>query len=54
MNPGSSVSGFYFAHPDSRYFPVGKLTKDALIEYAERRGETVAEAEKWLGPWLGY
>ncbi|MCX6896514.1 MAG: methionine synthase, partial [Verrucomicrobia bacterium] len=54
MSPGSSVSGFYFAHPESRYFAVGKLGKDQLADYAARKGLTVAEAERWLGPWLNY
>ncbi|MEQ1850202.1 MAG: methionine synthase [Chthoniobacteraceae bacterium] len=54
MWPGSSVSGFYFAHPESRYFAVGKLGADQLKDYAKRKGMTLAEAERWLGPWLNY
>ena len=54
MYPGSSVSGFYFAHPESRYFAVGKINKDQVIDYAQRKGMSVAEAEKWLAPNLGY
>jgi 5-methyltetrahydrofolate--homocysteine methyltransferase len=54
MWPGSSVSGFYFAHPESKYFGVGKLEGDQIADYAQRKGLPVAEAEKWLGPWLNY
>ncbi len=54
MWPGSSVSGFYFAHPDSRFFAVGKLGKDQVTGYAARKKITLAEAERWLGPWLNY
>ena len=54
MWPGSSVSGLYFAHPESKYFAVGKLGKDQIEDYAQRKGFTVAEMEKWLGPWLNY
>ena len=54
MWPGSSVSGFYFAHPDARYFAVGKLGKDQIADYAARKGTSVREEERWLGPWLNY
>jgi 5-methyltetrahydrofolate--homocysteine methyltransferase len=54
MWPGSSVSGLYFAHPESKYFAVGKLGKDQIEDYAKRKGFTVAETERWLGPWLNY
>jgi 5-methyltetrahydrofolate--homocysteine methyltransferase len=54
MYPGSSVSGLYFAHPEAKYFAVGKLGKDQLEDFAKRKGFTLAEAEKWLGPWLNY
>ncbi len=54
MWPGSSVSGLYFAHPESKYFAVGKLGKDQVADYAQRKHLTVAETEKWLGPWLNY
>jgi 5-methyltetrahydrofolate--homocysteine methyltransferase len=54
MFPGSSVSGFYFAHPDSRYFGVGKIERDQVEDYAKRKGWAIAEAERWLGPLLNY
>jgi 5-methyltetrahydrofolate--homocysteine methyltransferase len=54
MHPASSVSGFYFNHPDSKYFAVGKLGKDQIADYAARKNIAVAEAEKWLGPYLDY
>jgi len=54
MNPGSSVSGLYFAHPDSKYFAVGKLGSDQVIDLANRKGKSPAEMERWLGPWLNY
>lgn len=54
MYPASSVSGWYFAHPDSRYFPVGKIFKDQVEDYAQRKNMTVEETEKWLSPILGY
>ena len=54
MYPAASVSGFYFAHPDSRYFSVGKITKDQVENYAERKGMSVEETERWLGPNLNY
>ena len=54
MHPASSVSGLYFNHPDSKYFAVGKLGKDQIEDYARRKGWTVAEAEKWLAPYLDY
>ena len=54
MWPGSSVSGLYFAHPDSKYFAVGRLGRDQVEDLARRKGFTVAETEKWLGPWLNY
>ncbi|MCS7338141.1 MAG: methionine synthase [Verrucomicrobiae bacterium] len=54
MWPGSSVSGLYFAHPASRYFAVGKIGKDQLEDYAARKGISITEAEKWLGPYLNY
>jgi 5-methyltetrahydrofolate--homocysteine methyltransferase len=54
MNPGSSVSGFYFAHPDSKYFAVGKIDKDQVADYAKRKDMSVEEVEKWLAPNLGY
>jgi 5-methyltetrahydrofolate--homocysteine methyltransferase len=54
MYPGSSVSGLYFAHPESRYFPVGKIQRDQVEEYAERKGWSLTEAERWLAPNLAY
>ena len=54
MHPGAAVSGFYFAHPEARYFGVGKISKDQIEDYAARKGMTLAEAERWLGPNLGY
>jgi 5-methyltetrahydrofolate--homocysteine methyltransferase len=54
MFPGSSVSGLYFAHPESKYFAVGKIERDQIEDYARRKGMSVAEAEKWLMPYLNY
>ncbi len=54
MWPASSVSGFYFAHPDSKYFSVGKIGRDQIADYAKRKGASIAETERWLGPWLAY
>ena len=54
MWPGSSVSGLYFAHPKSKYFAVGKLGRDQMLDYHHRKGMTLQEAEKWLGPYLNY
>lgn len=54
MYPASSVSGWYFSHPDSRYFPVGKIFKDQVEDYARRKDMPLEEIEKWLSPVLGY
>jgi 5-methyltetrahydrofolate--homocysteine methyltransferase len=54
MFPASSVSGYYFAHPESRYFNVGRLGRDQVEDYARRKGIDLAEAERWLAPNLGY
>ncbi len=54
MWPAASVSGFYFGHPDSRYFAVDRITKDQVEDYALRKGSTVREMERWLSPNLGY
>jgi 5-methyltetrahydrofolate--homocysteine methyltransferase len=54
MWPGAAVSGLYFSHPDSHYFGVGKVERDQVEEYAARKGWTVEEAERWLGPVLNY
>jgi 5-methyltetrahydrofolate--homocysteine methyltransferase len=48
MYPASSVSGWYFAHPQSQYFGVGKIQKDQLEHYAKRKGMSIELAEKWL------
>ena len=54
MTPAASVSGWYFAHPEARYFGVGKIQQDQVIDYAARKGWTLAQAEQWLAPNLGY
>jgi 5-methyltetrahydrofolate--homocysteine methyltransferase len=54
MWPGSSVSGLYFAHPQSRYFSLGKIGRDQVADYAHRKGMGLAEVERWLGPNLNY
>ena len=54
MWPGSSVSGLYFAHPESRYFSLGKIDRDQVADYHERKGISVAEVERWLGQNLNY
>jgi 5-methyltetrahydrofolate--homocysteine methyltransferase len=54
MWPGSSVSGLYFAHPEARYFGLGKIDRDQVADYHVRKGMTVAEVERWLGPNLNY
>jgi 5-methyltetrahydrofolate--homocysteine methyltransferase len=54
MYPASSVSGWYFAHPESKYFGVGKIEKDQVVDYAARKGMSVEEVEKWLRPVLEY
>jgi 5-methyltetrahydrofolate--homocysteine methyltransferase len=54
MYPAAAVSGWYFSHPDSRYFVVGKLTRDQVEDYARRKGWTLAEAERWLSANLDY
>ena len=54
MFPTAAVSGFYFSHPESRYFSVGKISRDQLESFAERKGISVSEAERWLAPNLGY
>ncbi|CAN5342984.1 methionine synthase [soil metagenome] len=54
MWPGASVSGWYFSHPRSQYFVVGRLAKDQVEEYAVRKGMSLREAERWLAPNLGY
>jgi 5-methyltetrahydrofolate--homocysteine methyltransferase len=54
MWPGSSVSGLYFAHPKSRYFSLGKIDRDQVADYSQRKGMSVAEVERWLGQTLNY
>ena len=54
MWPGSSVSGLYFAHPQSRYFSLGKIDRDQVADYHERKGMSIAEVERWLGQNLNY
>jgi len=50
MFPGASVSGFYFAHPEAKYFNVGKIGEDQLVDMAARRGEKKDVLERWLAP----
>ncbi len=54
MWPGAAVSGWYFSHPQSQYFVVGRIAQDQVADYAKRKGWTQREAERWLGPNLGY
>jgi 5-methyltetrahydrofolate--homocysteine methyltransferase len=54
MWPGAAVSGWYFSHPQAQYFVVGRLARDQVQDYADRKGWTLAEAERWLSPNLGY
>ncbi|MBK1706388.1 methionine synthase [Halochromatium glycolicum] len=54
MLPTAAVSGWYFAHPQSRYFGTGKIMKDQVEDYAKRKGQTLEQAERWLSPVLGY
>jgi 5-methyltetrahydrofolate--homocysteine methyltransferase len=54
MWPGASVSGLYFSHPESHYFGIGKIERDQVMDYARRKGWTVADAERWLAPVLNY
>ncbi|MFW5760029.1 MAG: vitamin B12 dependent-methionine synthase activation domain-containing protein, partial [Cyclobacteriaceae bacterium] len=54
MYPAASVSGWYFSHPESKYFGLGKIEKDQVVDYARRKGMTIEEIEKWLAPVLAY
>ena len=54
MHPGAAVCGLIFSHPDSHYFVISNLQKDQVEDYARRKGQTLEEAERWLGPWIGY
>ena len=50
MMPAASVSGLYFSHPQAKYFNVGRIGRDQLEDYAQRKGMTIEEAERWLSP----
>ena len=54
MMPAASISGLYFSHPSSKYFGLGRIEKDQVESYAERKGIDLAVAERWLGPNLNY
>ena len=54
MWPGSSVSGLYLAHPEAYYFGVAKVEQDQVLDYAERKGMSLRDAERWLAPILNY
>jgi 5-methyltetrahydrofolate--homocysteine methyltransferase len=54
ITPTAAVAGLYFAHPEARYFGVGKLGRDQVLDLATRTGQETEAAERWLGPWLGY
>jgi 5-methyltetrahydrofolate--homocysteine methyltransferase len=54
MTPAASVSGLYIAHPEARYFNLGKIGRDQVEDYARRTGKSLSETERWLGPNLGY
>jgi 5-methyltetrahydrofolate--homocysteine methyltransferase len=54
ITPTAAVAGLYFAHPEARYFGVGKIGRDQVVDLAGRTGSPVEESERWLGPWLGY
>jgi 5-methyltetrahydrofolate--homocysteine methyltransferase len=54
MQPAAAVSGFYLAHPQARYFAVGKIERDQASDYAHRKGMDLAQAERWLAPVLNY
>jgi 5-methyltetrahydrofolate--homocysteine methyltransferase len=54
MHPTAAVSGWYFSHPEATYFAVGKIDSDQVADYARRKGMTIAEAERWLAPVIGY
>jgi 5-methyltetrahydrofolate--homocysteine methyltransferase len=54
MYPTAAVSGWFFAHPQSKYFPIGKVTKEQVEDYAQRKSMSLQETEQWLGPWLSY
>ena len=54
MTPGATVAGLYFAHPQARYFNVGRLGKDQVEDYARRKGQSLTETERWLRENLAY
>jgi len=54
MYPAASVSGWYFSHPQSKYFGLGQISKDQVEDYANRKGMNTEEAERWLAPVLNY
>jgi len=54
MLPTAAVSGFYFSHPDAKYFATGKIDRDQVASYAERKGWDIEKAERWLAPVLSY
>jgi 5-methyltetrahydrofolate--homocysteine methyltransferase len=54
MMPAASVSGFYYAHPESRYFAVGRIGRDQVEDYARRKGMALTTAERWLSSNLAY
>jgi len=54
MYPTAAVSGWYFSHPEAKYFQVGRIDADQVADYARRKGVPVAEAERWLAPIMGY
>ena len=54
MYPTAAVSGWYIAHPQARYFALGKVDRDQVEDYARRKGWTLEEAQRWLAPSLGY
>ena len=54
MMPAAAVSGYYFSHPDSAYFGIGRIGKDQVEDYAARKGMSVEDTERWLAPNLGY
>ncbi len=54
MWPGASVSGLYFAHPEAKYFGVGKLGRDQVLDYQQRKQMPLEDVERWLGPYLDY
>ena len=54
MTPTAAVSGWYFAQPDARYFGTGKINRDQVENYANRKGMTIKDVERWLSPVLAY